>query len=262
METNVISLPSNDQTDIILNDKSIEIVIAEAEKRVDVLKKILGVAIKRTNPHDWTCIGDKPYLGGSGVEKIAPLFGVKMENVKNERLERTDDKGVYYIYQLTARFWWQGGSIEALGACSSRDKFFGWDSNTKTYKELHDVDEPNVMKAAYTNLMVNGITRVLGIRNLEWSDLEQFGITKDKVTKVEFNKGASTDPSQAGLISDAQATRLMTIAKKAGWGDAELHEWLLKEYKLDSIKKISWKNKQYENIIIACQKHKGVEPGA
>lgn len=262
METAQVMAISSQEQEVVVYDKSLEVLIAEAEKKVDVLKKVLGVAIKRTNPHDWTCIGDKPYLGSSGVEKIAPLFGVKMEDVKNVRLERKDDKGDHYIYQFTARFFWQGGSIEALGACSSRDKFFGWDSHTKSFKELHDVDEPNVMKAAYSNLMVNGITRVLGIRNLEWSDLEPFGITKDKVSKVEYNKGANVDPANAGLISEAQVKRFYTIAKSAGWADAELKEWLLKNYKLDSATKISWKNQQYENIVIACQKAKGVEPGA
>jgi hypothetical protein len=257
---NVIAIPKNEQAEVVVYDNSLDVLIAEAEKKVDVLKKVLGVAIKRTNPHDWTCIGDKPYLGSSGVEKISPLFGVKMESVKNERLEREDDKGKYYIYQFTARFWWQGGSIEALGACSSRDKFFGWDSATKSYKELHDVDEPNVMKAAYSNLMVNGVTRVLGIRNLEWSDLEAFGITKDKVTKVEYNKGAQSDPASQGLISEAQGKRLYAIAKGAGWDDKGFHEWLLKEFKFDSTKKIPWK--QYEAIVIACQRAKGIEVGA
>lgn len=260
MEQQVMAVPQNEEQEVIVYDKSLEVLILEAEKRVDTLKKILGVAIKRTNPHDWTCIGDKPYLGSSGVEKISPLFGVKMENVKNERLEREDDKGKHYIYQFTARFWWQGGSIEALGACSSRDKFFGWDSSKKIYKELHDVDETNVMKAAYSNLMVNGVSRLLGIRNLEWSDLEPFGITKDKVSKVEYNKGATADPSTSGVISEAQCKRYHAIASKCGWGEAELKEWLLKNFKIESSKMIPWK--QYEAICTAMHKAKGAEPGA
>lgn len=242
----IMSMPQNEQQEIIIYDKSLEVLIADAEKKVDILKKVLGVVIKRTNPHDWTCIGDKPYLGSSGVEKISPLFGVKMENVKNVRLDREDDKGKQYIYQFTARFWWQGGSIEALGACSSRDKFFGWDSGTKTYKELHDVDETNVMKAAYSNLMVNGVTRVLGIRNLEWSDLEAFGITKDKVTKIEYNKGAQADSSSQGMISDNQGKRLYAIAKGAGYDDKAMHEALMFNFSIESTKKISWK--KYEEV--------------
>ena len=270
MEHQVMAV-SNDQPEIVLSDKSIEIIIAEAEKRVTVLRKVLGVAIKRTNPTDWVDQNGKPYLTASGCEKIAPLFGVKMEAVVNQRDDREDEKGSYYIYTFMARFHWAAGDIEAIGTCSSRDKFFGWQSAKREgdkviepagYKPLHDVDETNIKKAAYSNLMVNGVTRVLGIRSLTWADLEPFNINKESVAKVEYNKGASSTPGASDFISEAQVKRFYSIAKTCGWADQELKDWLLKEYKLDSATKITWKNKVYENIIIAVQKSKGVEPGA
>lgn len=268
-EHKVIAVPS-EEAELVVSDKSIEIIVAEAEKRVSVLKKILGVAIKRTNPSDWVDQNGKPYLGASGCEKVAPLFGLKMEGVVSERSEREDDKGKYYFYTFMGRFFWAAGDIEAIGTCSSRDKFFGWQSAKKEngeiieqagYKPLHDVDETNIKKAAYSNLIVNGVTRALGIRSLAWSDLEPYGIKKDQCTKVEYNKGKEGESATA-LISEAQVKRFYSIAKSCGWGDTELKEWLLKEYKLDSATKITWKDKQYENIIIAVQKAKGVEPGA
>lgn len=257
-----MAVPSNEPTDLVVSDISIERIVAEAEKRVDVLRRVLGVAIKRTNPTDWTDQQGKPYLTSSGCEKIAPLFGIKMEGVVNQRDEREDEKGKYYIYTFMARFHWAAGDIEAIGTCSSRDKFFAWDSVNKAYKPLHDVDETNIKKAAYSNLMVNGITRVLGIRSLTWGDLEPFKITRDSVAKVEYNKGATADPSAVKIISEAQCKRLHAIATKAGWGDVELKEWLMKTYKLDSSAKITWKNGQYDAIIVALQRAKGVEPGA
>jgi hypothetical protein len=261
-DTEVMSVPSNDSPELVVSDKSIEMIIAEAEKRVTVLKKVLGVAIKRTNPTDWIDQQGKPYLGASGCEKVAPLFGLKMEGVVSQRDEREDEKGRYYIYTFMARFYWAAGDIEAIGTCSSRDKFFAWDSTKKEYKPLYDVDETNIKKAAYSNLTVNGVTRALGIRSLTWADLEPFGIKKDSVSKVEYNKGAESDAGQQGLISEAQVKRFHAIASKAGWGDSELKEWLMKNYKIDSSTKISWKNGQYDAICIACQKAKGIEPGA
>lgn len=260
---------ASEEAELVVSDKSIEIILAEAEKRVAVLKKILGVAIKRTNPTDWVDQNGKPYLGASGCEKVAPLFGLKMESVISERSEREDDKGKYYFYTFMGRFYWAAGDIEAIGTCSSRDKFFGWQSEKKYgdkiiepagYKALHDIDETNIKKAAYSNLIVNGVTRALGIRSLTWADLEAHGIKKEECAKVEYNKGAHSDPSGVGLISEAQGKRLYAIATKVGWSDVGLKEWLLKEYKYDSVNKIPWK--QYEAIVIACQKAKGVEPGA
>jgi hypothetical protein len=48
--------------------------------------------------------------------------------------------------------------------------------------------------AAMTNLLGNGITRLLGIRNLTWEDLEKYaGIKKDQVGKIEYN-GKNKEP--------------------------------------------------------------------
>lgn len=249
MENEIMAVGANPQ-DAVVYDKSLEMIVLEAEKKVDVLKRVLGAAIKRTNPHDWTSLNDKPYLGGSGCEKIAPLFGVRMANVVNQRDEREDDKGRYYMYTFQGTFSWQGGSIEAIGACSSRDKFFGWDSGAKAYKELHDVDETNIKKAAYSNLMVNGITRLLGIRNLEWSDLEPFGITKEKVSKVEYNKGKETGGEKSSdFISEPQRKRLIAIASKAGYTPETLKEFIMYNFNISSTTEIPWK--KYDEV---CKK--------
>jgi hypothetical protein len=256
----IMAVSNQEPVDLVVSDKSIELIIAEAERRAEVLKKVLTVAIKRTNPTDWVDQNGKPYLGGSGCEKIAPLFGLKMEGCVNQRNEREDEKGKYYIYTFMARFHWAAGDIEAIGTCSSRDKFFAWDKEAKGYKPLYEVDETNIMKAAYTNLTVNGVTRALGIRSLTWEDLERAGLKRDSVAKVEYNKGANTDPALAGLISEAQCKRFHAIASKAGWAEAELKEWLLKNYKLESSKNIPWK--QYDAICNAVQVAKGAVPGA
>jgi len=248
----VMALKTND-TDIMVQDKDLELIVAEAEKRVEILKKVLGVAIKRTNPKDWVDQQGHPYLTASGAEKIAPLFGVKMDNLSDKRDEREDDKGKYYLYTFTATFSWKGGSIEAIGTCTSRDKFFAWNSADRTYKILSEVDESNIKKAAYSNLMVNGITRVLGIRNLTWADLETYGIKKDNVAKVEY-KDNKTDYD---LISEAQAKRLYAIASSKKIPDAEVKEYLKKTYGITTSKEI--KREWYEDICKWAENWKAKE---
>ncbi len=52
-------------------------------------------------------------------------------------------------------------------------------------------------KAALTNLFGNGITRILGIRNLTWTDLKEFaGITQDQVTAIQYRKAGDKPPIQ------------------------------------------------------------------
>ena len=49
--------------------------------------------------------------------------------------------------------------------------------------------------AALTNLFGNGITRILGIRNLTWEDLQKFAeITKEQVTTIQYKKGGEKQP--------------------------------------------------------------------
>lgn len=252
-DTEIMAMSSQDE--IMVTDKDLELVVAEASKRVEILRKVLGVAIKRTNPTDWVNQQGKPYLTASGAEKIAPLFGVKMDNLSDRRDEREDDKGKHYIYTLQARFVWRGGSIEAIGTCSSRDKFFSWDSTKREYKVLSEVDETNIKKAAYSNLLVNGITRVLGIRNLTWADLEAFGIKQSDTAKVEYQKGTSGGAVSSDTITEPQQKRIYALCKNVGWLEAEFKEWLKSEYNYDSTSKI--KKAQYDDLCRKAVELKG-----
>lgn len=185
----VLAVPNNgtdkDQ-DLISIEDSMDVVVARADKQVEVLKKVLGIAVKRTSHYDWTDMQGKPYLTSSGAEKLMPLFGVSVTGTSSVKNTTSDDKGGYYVYQYKGTFSWKAGSIEAIGACSSRDKFFAWDGKTKEYKPLSEVDETNIIKAAYSNMMVRGITTLLGLRNLTWEQLKDFGVDKGKVARVEY----------------------------------------------------------------------------
>lgn len=192
--TEVISSGINDeqQREPFAIDQNIDVIIARAEKQVEVLKKVLKIAVSRTNNDDWLDQQGKPYLTASGAEKLMPLFGISLENATYDRKLYQDEEGNYYIYQYKGKFSWTGGSIEAIGACSSRDKFFAYDSATKSFKPLAQVDETNIMKASYSNMMMNGITRLLGIRNLTWEQLSEFGVTKDKAQRVSYGGAGKT----------------------------------------------------------------------
>lgn len=170
----------------MMMEEGMDLIVQRAEKQLAVLDKVLGIAVKRTTHYDWVDQMGKPYLTSSGAEKLMPLFGVCLTNTRCEKNFANDDKGQYYLYQYKGTFSWKGGSIEAIGACSSRDKFFAWDSREQTYKPLSEVDETNILKAAYSNMMVNGITRLLGIRNLTWENLQKYGIDKGKSARVEY----------------------------------------------------------------------------
>lgn len=252
MEEQQVMSIGNNEPEILSSDLSLEIIVAEATKKVALLQQILTVAIKSTNSRDWIDQAGRPAPTASACEKIASVFGIKMDlpvPPEGKREERTDDKGAYYTYTFAAKFIIGSRYIHAIGSGSSRDKFFSWNSGEKTWKELSEFDESNIRKSAYSNLILNGITRILGIRNLTWEQLEAGGIKKDAVSTVTYNRGAQSDPSAQGLISEAQGKRLFAISSKVGYDDKALHQFLMFNFNIASIKEIPWK--KYDEI---CKK--------
>jgi hypothetical protein len=168
----------------------------QAERRIDAVIKIKKVALKVTNARDWTDQQGNPYLQVSGSEKIANLFNISWR-IEEPRCEEEADG--HFTYSIKGEFSLGGRTIEVEGTRSSKDGFF------KKYEYVKDqprkelppsaIDKGDVKKAALTNLFGNGITRILGIRNLTWDDLQEFaGITKEQVGSIQYKKdGKYTD---------------------------------------------------------------------
>jgi hypothetical protein len=74
--------------------------------------------------------------------------------------------------------------IEAIGVRSSKDPFFMGKKDSP--KPPSEIDRGDVKKGAYTNCIGNGITRLLGLRNLAWQDLINTGIKQSDVGKVDY----------------------------------------------------------------------------
>ena len=182
-------------------DENIVAIAAHAEERLEALDKIKKVALKITNANDWVDENGKPYLQGSGAEKVARIFGVSWRI-----FEPTEDDlgGGHYIITYKGEFAVGGAIISAIGTRSSKDGFFKkykyvGQGQDKERVELpaSEIDKGDVKKSAYTNLLANGITRLLGIRNLTYGDLEKYaGIKRDQVTTVEYKKGGKAPVAQ------------------------------------------------------------------
>ena len=161
-----------------------EDILAAANRRVAQLDKIISLALKRTNNQDWVDQQGKPYLCASGAEKIARLFGVCWKDVKCEKIISNDEKGQFYYFEYSAVFMLGTDNITAIGTCSQKDQFFA--KTKEGMKPASEIDETNIRKAAYSNMVVNGVSRILGIRNLTWAELEVAGIKRGQTAKVSY----------------------------------------------------------------------------
>jgi hypothetical protein len=74
-----------------------------------------------------------------------------------------------------------------------------------------------VKKAAYTNLLGNGITRILGLRNLTWEDLQEFaGISKDQVGRVDYKKNGKAQSEIKSESAETVTVGISDIRMKSG----------------------------------------------
>lgn len=175
---------------VLYNDNLIDIA-EKAEKRVEAVRKIKILSLRTTNPNDWTNQGGKPYLQVSGAEKVARLFGISWRI--DEPYYVVEEDG-HFRFDYKGYFSMAGIEIEAIGTRSSRDPFFSGSKDNP--KPPSEIDKGDVKKSAYTNCIGNGVTRILGIRNLTWDDLKEAGIDIEKIAKIEYRTAEMSEEAK------------------------------------------------------------------
>jgi hypothetical protein len=200
--------------DQIIVSEPEEDLISIAEQRLVRFEKMMEMALKVTAPSDWVLMqtknGPKPYLCGTGAEAIARLFGISIKDTRTEKINSQDDGGAFYFYRVTGTATRKNDVFEAMGTCSSRDSFFAMRAGEAL--PLSQIDETNIMKAAYTNMTTNAITRFLGIRNVTIEALEAAGIKIGEIAKVEFKSGTKGGDKSAEW-NEAQKKKADAIDK-------------------------------------------------
>ncbi len=180
--------------------------VAALEKRVEIFAAINRILVKHTQPVDWLLMttqgsrGKVAYLGADGAERIAALLGITWSTPKKERQQREG----FYIWQFEGHFQMAGrGVVYALGSCSSRDKFFGRSGGE--WKPENDVSERDVQMKGFSNWIRNGVSRLLGLRNLgEGFFGPEFW---KQIPKVEFEGGGKGGSSKKQTPEEEKVAR-------------------------------------------------------
>lgn len=225
----------------VVSESDMELALRVAERNEKLARKIKLLAIKQTNPSDWVDQGGKPYLQASGAEKIARLFGISWRICEGfPKKEMTNDEnGSYYIYSCQGEFEMGGKTIEVLGTCSQKDKFFGMKRGGEM-KPLSEVDETNIVRKAVTNMEVNGITRMLGIRNLTWEEVKEGGVEQKQTSAVAYKSNEVKEVE--GQISEG--------GKKSGQKNGK--EWVQYYFTINNVR-FSTFDKNFGEIAVEAK---------
>jgi hypothetical protein len=216
--------------------------LARFEAAAELQRRLIPASIKCTKPQDWVDMGGKAYLQATGVERIAPLWGLVFGQPEVEKIDQGG--GEYYFvargFAASRRTGCFYKSVE--GGRSSDDPFFvrfdedkpeletwkGMSADDKRdWKRTHRIppDELDVRKAAITNWQCRAASMLTGLRGLTPADLAAAGLAG--VKKVDFAGGTKGGATSADL-GQAKAEFWNDILKRTG-GDLEASRKLIKE---------------------------------
>lgn len=207
----------------VFADDEIVAIARQAQARIQAIIQIKQMSLSATEIGDWIDQDGKPYLQVSGAEKVGGLFKISWSFIDPEPLYEEDLDG-HYTYTYRGEFRMAGRTIQVEGSRSSKDKFFSQyvyeEGKNRETKDVKDRDNKRDVKmAAYTNLLGNGITRMLGIRNLSYEDLEKYaGIKRENIKGVKYRKPDMKEPGEKSKDKEEIITSVLEIRKKIGKG--------------------------------------------
>lgn len=221
--------------------------LAKFEKGVENYKRWMQACYRLTKESHWLRRKDrngnwKYMLQGPGAEALMGPLGISADEPNFRKEQVRDERGDFYR-------WWCEGIIESatlkrrglyVGNCDSRDQFFiarpGWNALS---------GEGDVKKSAQTNWVVNGVSRLAGIRDPSEETLKAAGLILDKVPSVDYD-GGKTPEESAGKITEPQRKRLWAICKGKSVSEEALKAYMQKNFKTDSTNDIL--KRDYEKI--------------
>ena len=244
--------------------------LAKFEAAAQLLAKLVPASIQRTKSQDWVKMGNKVYLQATGIERLAPLWGLAFDAPKVTREDYPDGTFGYVVSGwVRSRF----GLMHVVGGRSSADPFFdqfdedrpsGWSEmapgDKAVWKAAHKTppDPMDVQKSAVTNWMTRGGSMACGLRGLTMADLEANGIRG--VTTVEFSKGSKGGETAPQDMRARQVEFGNDILRRTG-GDKEAARDLLREVTSDkdfkgftTVEKLT-KGWQFDRAVKKLQAH-------
>lgn len=194
----------------LLPVQEIEAQIARAEKMGEALDKLRSLAIQRTVPGDWVFHGENGYLEGDGGIRIAPMIGLRLDNV-TKQIEMDESGVVRVTYTADASSALFGTSFGQVARTrTSADPFLA--------KGKGKADVENVASAAYKGLIARSVQLIAGLSGLTREDLKnRYGL--------DLSSGAGSVAFRGGQT----AAKREDTAGAAG-PIAEIHKLLLQVF--------------------------------
>lgn len=179
--------------------------VRELERAAELLPAMKNAMTKilvlSTYQSDWIIQGDTACLKSAGAERVASALGSFdwYEHRAAVKEEFEDKHGQGYIWKYHYRVHWKNRSVDAVGMYSSRDGFFGKAGGE--WRDVADINEANVQRAARHIAIGEGIKQLLGLRGMPVEMMPKFGMKTEGMKKVEREEADPDEQKKRGQIS-------------------------------------------------------------
>lgn len=190
---------------------------AEYQKAMDTIRNMI---IKQSYANDWISHSREGVaesdmtanIGAAAAERIASLVGIQERNwTKGEKIWTEDRTGYTWIFE--ADFGYRGRWVHAIGQAGTKDKFFGYANGQ--WKDVSDVREDDIKKAAFRACRKEGVRTLLGLRNIPVTKLGELGFDKGRIKFAAFqSKVSASEKAQAAVSGGSLEREIMVKSAK------------------------------------------------
>ena len=183
-EHEIVEIPVEDTRGLApMEATSVDALIKAAENAatmVEAYKKFRRATLGMMNSSDWVDQEGKPYPQSSGLEKVADPLGISFGFIGPQTKIELGDR-----YLIETKLWFSSSwrRIEVVGFRASDDPLYA--KRGGVLLPMHEVDEADIRKASYTNCIARGLSIMLGLRNMTWEELGEYGVTEAGAQKIE-----------------------------------------------------------------------------
>jgi hypothetical protein len=289
-------------------DVDYELLLRKFEQRAKFVEGVRKAAVGQTRPHHWIGRGSQKQetlynLQGPGAEQIRTLCGIGFEGVRQWEDKWTKEAGPGYTIWFEARAYLadkRSGLLPVMGSCSSDDDFFSTEHAYLPYNEANpeqqallesgegklsqdkktlyvtrripasEVTRESIVKSALTNLIVNGVTRVLGIRQLTAEQLKAYGVDVEKAPVANYGSTRKESGKLAPELEQKRREIWKWLVEMSGGDEAAAKASLKKRTAFNDFAGVHDPAKltekqigfHYDKIKADYQRHTGDAPAA
>jgi hypothetical protein len=221
------------------SDEELAVFLERVDRRNEAVERVLKMALSKLMPTDFHDFDGKPMLQGVGAQRLMKYFGISVTN--KQRIpamgyainQQDPAKRLSVTYKATFSL----GSmvVEGEGRRDSHNKFFGRKGGE--YKDISDINLPDLDAAAVTAMYRDGITTLLGLKGVTWDYLKELGFCSERTTGHTYQKGTNGGNAAESQEAKSKQAEIANMIFEMSGQDPEKSKEML-------IKYTAWKTKE------------------